>query len=200
METEMIKTETKKRKKPKMIHWMLVMLFIILGLIGISGNLDVEAASAKKINHWTENTLNIFKNDINGASQVLSQAKGVLVFPRVYQGGFVVGGEYGEGALMMNNKVADYYNIVSGSYGFQMGAQRKAIILAFMNDDALQKFRNSAGWTVGADASVALVALGAEGSIDANTLNKPILAFVVDQKGLMYNLTLEGSKITKIKK
>lgn len=184
----------------KRLYSLLAILLACICLVTDLTGLSAEAASAKKINRTVEDAMDNFKTDVKGSSEVLSKAKGILVFPRVYQGGFVVGGEYGEGALLVNGKIVDYYNIISGSYGFQLGAQRKAIIMAFMTDEALAKFQKSSGWTVGADASVALVVVGAEGEIDAATLNKPVLAFVVDQKGLMYNLSLEGSKISKIKK
>ena len=100
----------------------------------------------------------------------------------------------------MNGQNSGYYNIVSGSWGFQLGGQRKTVILAFMTDEALADFRRSEGWQVGGDASVALIKVGAEGQLDVTRLNEPIVAFVLDQKGLMYNLTLEGSKITEIDK
>jgi lipid-binding SYLF domain-containing protein len=179
-----------------------VLALLAAGLCALWGltALHADAASAKKLDSQVQASLADFKSDVKGSNEVLRKAKGILIFPHVYQGGIVVGGKYGEGALLINDTIVDYYNIVSGSYGFQLGAQRKTIIMAFMTDEALQKFQQSSGWTVGADASVALVTIGAEGRIDASTLNKPILAFVVDQKGLMYNLSLEGSKITKIKK
>ncbi|WP_373531722.1 YSC84-related protein [Vampirovibrio sp.] len=176
----------------------------LLTLIGLGGPFAMpvaHAASAQVVNQQVQEALTVFKQNVKGANEVLAKARGVLVFPRVYQAGIiVVGGEYGEGALLVNGATQAYYNIASGSYGFQLGGQRKAIILAFMNDEVLNKFRASKGWKIGADASVTLITVGAEGSINTTTLNKPILAFVVDQKGLMYNLSLEGSKITKINK
>ncbi|GAG21010.1 unnamed protein product, partial [marine sediment metagenome] len=126
--------------------------------------------------------------------------KGVLVFPKVFKAGFGIGGEYGEGALRIKDKTVDYYNTTAASIGFQLGGQKKTIIIAFMQEDALKKFREASGWKVGVDASVAVIAIGAGGAIDTASINEPIIAFVLDQKGLMYNLTLEGSKITKMQK
>lgn len=188
-----------------MRRWMHPLLSVSLVLAVLVGSLctlfsPAQAASAKEIQVRVEETLETFKREVPGAPEVLKRAKGVLVFPRVYQGGIVLGAEYGEGALLIKGKTVDYYRLVSASYGFQLGGQRKAILLAFMNDQALQGFRASSGWKVGADASAAVFVVGAEGSVATNTLNKPILAFVIDQKGLMYNLSLEGSKISKIKK
>lgn len=160
----------------------------------------VHAASKSQINTGVESTMDEFKFQVRGAEEVLKKSKGLLVFPKVYQGGFVLGAEYGEGALLVGGSPVDYYRLTSGSVGFQLGGQRKSIIIAFMTDEALQKFRNSSGWEIGADASAAVLVVGAEGAVSTTTLNQPILAFVIDQKGLMYNLSLEGSKITRIKK
>ena len=123
----------------------------------------------------------------------------MLVFPKVYKAGIGIGGEYGEGALLMGRKTVDYYNIAAASIGFQLGAQMKTQFVLFMNQDVLNKFRNSDGWEAGVDGSVALATLGAGGEIDTKTINEPIIGFIFSNKGLMYNLTLEGSKITKIK-
>ena len=94
----------------------------------------------------------------------------------------------------------DYYSTAAASIGFQLGAQKKTVILVFMQEDALKKFRASSGWEAGVDGSVALIKLGAGGTIDTTSIKDPIVGFVFSQKGLMYNLTLEGSKYTKIKK
>lgn len=154
---------------------------------------------AKKLEREVNATLKTFEKT-TGATKVIREAKGVLVFPNVYKAGFGLGGEYGEGALRIKGKTVDYYNTIAGSIGFQLGIQKKSIIIAFMDKDALRKFRDSSGWKIGADASVAVIVVGAGGSIDTQITNKPIVAFVFDQKGLMYNLTLEGAKISKIKK
>jgi lipid-binding SYLF domain-containing protein len=158
------------------------------------------AATATQINQGVSSTLDKFGHEVHSADDVLKNAKAILVFPSVYQGGIVVGGEYGEGALVVDGKTEGYYNLVSASYGFQLGAQKKSVVLAFMSDSALEHFRNTSGWKVGGDASVAIAKMGAEGSIDTDTLNKPIIGFVIGQKGLMYNLSLEGSKISKIQR
>ena len=120
------------------------------------------------------------------------------MFPSVIKAGFVAGGEYGEGALRIRGKTVDYYNTAAASFGFQLGAQAKTIILVFLDKGALESFRNSQGWEAGVDGSVALVTIGAGGSIDSSNVRDPIVGFVFNNKGLMYNLTLEGSKFTKI--
>lgn len=160
----------------------------------------VHAASAGKINGQVQTSLTEFRHDVKGANEILGKARGILVFPHVYQAGVGLGGKYGEGALLVQGKTLAYYRLISGSLGWQLGGQRKSIIIAFMNDDVLNKFRNSKGWQFGADAAATVVTVGKEGSINTQNLNAPVLAFIVDQKGLMYNLSLAGTKITKIQK
>ena len=159
-----------------------------------------HAATGKEIDVSVDVALERFEKEIKGGKEFLETAKGVLVFPSVVKAGFVVGGEFGEGALRINGKTVDYYNTIAGSFGFQFGAQAKTVMLIFMQDEALKGFRESKGWKAGVDGSVALVTLGAEGSVDTTKIKDPIVGFVFGQKGLMYNLTLEGSKFNKIDK
>jgi lipid-binding SYLF domain-containing protein len=116
----------------------------------------------------------------------------------VVKAGFGVGGEYGEGVLLIGNQPAAYYNTISASIGFQLGAQARSVVIMFMTPQALNSFRRKNGWKVGVDGSVAIVTLGVGGAIDTNTINRPVIGFILDNKGLMYNLTLEGSKISRI--
>ncbi len=122
----------------------------------------------------------------------------MLVFPDVIKIGFGVGGEYGEGSLLVDGEPQAYYATAAGSFGFQIGAQFKAQLILFMTDAALERFRASSGWEVGVDGSVALITIGVGGKFDTATMQQPIVGFVFSNKGLMYNLTLEGTKITKI--
>ncbi len=160
----------------------------------------VSAATAGEIDASANVTLENLYKQVNGAKALVDDAKGVLIFPAVYKAGLVVGGEYGEGALRIDGKSVDYYSTASGSFGWQLGAQKKSIIVLFMNDEALNKLRTSSNWKAGVDASIAVIAIGADGSIDSEKTNKPIIAFVIGQKGLMYNLTLEGTKFTRLNK
>lgn len=125
------------------------------------------------------------------------------MFAGVVKAGAGVGGEYGEGALRVRGKTFAYYSYASASVGLQLGIQKKDIVLVFLQERALTKFRAKGpddGWQVGVDGSVVLVDVGTGGSIDSTKLNQPIVGFVVGQRGLMYNLTLEGSKITRLNK
>ncbi len=158
------------------------------------------AETAKEIDVGVDAALERFHKEVHGSKDLIKKSKGVLVFPTVYKAGFGVGGEYGEGALRIGGKTVDYYNTLSASIGFQLGAQAKTVILVFMKDDVLKQFRASEGWKAGVDGSVALITLGMGDSLDTVNVKDPILGFVFGQKGLMYNLTLEGSKFTKMDK
>jgi lipid-binding SYLF domain-containing protein len=100
--------------------------------------------------------------------------------------------------LRINDRTVQYYNSISASIGFQLGAQARSVIIMFMTPEALRSFQRKAGWKVGVDGSVTLITLGAGGAVDTNTITQPVIGFILDQKGLMYNLTLEGSKISEI--
>lgn len=138
-----------------------------------------------------------FDNYVSGGNELRNKAAGVLVFPDVVKGGLGLGGEYGQGALLINGQTVDYYDLMSGSIGFQAGLQVKSQVILFMDRASLDKFRHSEGWEVGVDGSVAVVTVGVGGAVDSNSLKQPVLGFIFSNKGLMYNLTLEGSKIHK---
>ena len=156
------------------------------------------AKSAKEIDVTVDVTLDEFAQQVKGGKEFLASAKGVLVFPSVLKAGIGIGGEYGEGALLIGGKTVDYYSTAAASIGFQLGVQSKRIVIVFMQNDALKKFRESQGWKAGVDGSIALIELGVGGTIDTSNIKDPIIAFVFSNKGLMYNLTLEGSKYTKL--
>ena len=174
-----------------------------IGFALLAGSWGVDSAvaeTAREIDVSVDVALENFEKDVGGAKQFLAGAKGLLVFPKVIKAGFGFGGEYGEGALRVGGKTVDYYNTMAGSFGLQFGAQAKTIVLVFLDENALTRFRVSEGWKVGVDGSVAVISVGAGTSLDSTKLNNPIVGFVLDQKGLMYNLTLEGSKFSKINK
>lgn len=172
-------------------------LALVVALVFTS---SVLAASAEKLNRESDKALQVFREDISGADAFLSQAAGYLVFPRVIKVGIGVGAETGEGVLRVGGSTAAYYRTTSGSFGFQLGAQAKSVVIAFLTRESLDKFRSSSGWKVGVDGSVALIDLGAGKTIDSDNIRDPVVGFIFDSKGLMYNLTLEGSKFTKLDK
>ncbi|MEA3419227.1 MAG: YSC84-related protein [Campylobacterota bacterium] len=161
-------------------------------------NTSLSAKSAVEIDQETNAAIGQFNKEVKGSAGFLSSAKGILVFPKVIKAGIGIGGEYGEGVLRVNGKSVQYYSTASASVGFQFGAQQKSVLIAFLTDEALAQFRKSDGWKVGVDGSVALVNVGAGKDISSATMNKPVVGFIYGSKGLMYNLTLEGSKFTKI--
>jgi len=157
-----------------------------------------HAASKDEIDINVEEALSQFYAESNAGKRLAERAVGMLVFPRVIKAGIGIGGEYGEGALIVNGQTMDYYNTASASIGLQFGAQVKSQIIMFMTDAALQTFRNSEGWEAGVDGGVALVEFGAGGEVSSNSAQAPIIGFIFSNKGLMYNLTFEGSKMTKL--
>ena len=157
-----------------------------------------KAASAHEIDVGVNETLDRFFYKIGGARELARKSVGILVFPSIVKAGFGFGGEYGEGALRVRGGSVAYYNTLSASFGFQLGVQERSVIIMFMTPEALDQFRRTAGWKIGVDGSVAIVTVGIGGSIDTNKITSPVIGFILDPKGLMYNLTLEGSKISRI--
>lgn len=158
------------------------------------------AATASEIETGANETLTLFYKEVKGGRELAQKARGVLIFPSVVKAGIGLGGEYGEGVLRVGGRSVNYYSTASGSIGFQLGIQSKRMVIFFMSQEALSKFRTSEGWQVGVDGSVALVTVGAGGSIDTTKIKDPVVGFVFGQQGLMYNLTLEGTKFTRISK
>ena len=156
------------------------------------------AKSSEQIDIESTAALETFKTDVKGGEAFLDKAKGVLIFPTIFKAGVVIGGDYGEGALRIDGKTVDYYSSASASIGLQLGAQNRTVIIVFLEQAALDQFRASTGWKAGVDGSVALVEWGAGASLDTIKLSDPIVGFIFGNEGLMFNLSLEGSKFTKL--
>lgn len=177
----------------------LILAFLSLVALGFATPTPrAEAASAAEIDAGVNETLNRFFMKIGGARELANKAYGMLIFPSVVKAGMGIGGEYGEGALHIRGETAGYYNTIAASFGLQLGVQERSVIIMFMTPEALESFRRKAGFQIGVDGSVAIVTVGIGGSIDTNKITSPVVGFILDPKGLMYNLTLEGSKITRI--
>ena len=174
-----------------------LMRSLVLCLLVLASG-SAAAASRDVIDAKVREALAIFARDSPAGTELMQKAAGVLVFPEVIKMGFGVGGEYGEGSLLIDGEPQAYYSTAAGSFGFQLGAQFKAELIMFMTEAALERFRNSKGWEAGVDGSVAIVTVGVGGKLDTQTMQQPIVGFVFSNRGLMYNLTLEGSKITRI--
>ncbi len=132
------------------------------------------------------------------AKELSKVAKGVLVFPDVIKAGLIVGGQYGEGALIVGGKTAGYYNTVSASYGLQAGAQSFGYAMFFMTEKAIGYLDKSGGWEVGVGPTVVVVDEGIAKNLSSTTAKEDIYGFIFGQKGLMAGIGLQGSKITKI--
>ena len=172
----------------------LLLLACLLALAPLSG----RAASREELDAKVRGAVETLYKTSSAAKELAGHASGMLVFPEVYKAGLVIGGEGGEGALLQGGHTAAYYNIFGASIGLQAGVQRKSVVILFMNAAALKRFEDVKGFKIGVDGSIAIATLGTGGTIDSETVQKPVIAFVYSNQGLMYNLTLEGSKITRI--
>ena len=170
-------------------------LFFILFL---TFSANTNAKSVSEIDASIESALDRFTTEIQGAQTYLDGARGILVIPKMIKAGLVLGMEYGEGALVVDNIKVQYYRAFSGSLGIQLGVGSKDLVILFYDDQAMDDFLYSSGWQVGVDGSVALLDMGAGGSLDSTEAQDPIVGFVFGHKGLIAGLSLEGTKFTKI--
>lgn len=175
-----------------------IYIIAIAVLALFASNAPGRAGSAGEINAGVRATLDQMYRQIPGTRALAGRAAGILVFPTIVKAGIGIGGEYGEGAMRIGGRTVAYYNTVAASVGLQFGAQARSVVIMFMTPDALAGFRRIDGWKVGVDGSIAIITVGAGGSIDTNRIASPVVGFIFDNKGLMYNLTLEGSKISRI--
>ncbi len=188
------------RARPSPDPGRLLRSVTFLCILLLSAAAPAGAASREQIDAEVREATSTLYRHSSSAKELAGRAAGMLVFPKVVKGGIGIGAEYGEGALLIGGRTAGYYSIIGGSIGFQLGLQRKSEVILFMSQRELDKFRNRDGWKAGVDGSVALATLGTGGKIDTETAKKPIIGFIFSNKGLMYNLTFEGSKITEIRK
>ena len=178
----------------KQNHLLKALVPVVLSLsvataaLGAStGELDAAAAQ----------TLKAFYSDNTTHQELAQKASGILVFPRITKGGVGLGAEYGQGVLQVNGEPVAYFKIAGASVGATLGVAGRSEIMLFMTPKALEHFMNSNVWTVGVDADVAVVSKGAGGEYDTETLQKPVLAFVFGEKGLIADISLAGTKITR---
>jgi len=167
-------------------------------VLALGAGVAAYAASKQVIDVAVTDTLQRFSNAKPEHAELLKKAAGILVFPRITKAGVGIGGEHGDGALLKGSQTADYYSVTSASVGATLGAGQHSEIILFMTRDALTKFEGSHGFSFGVDAQVAVVSKGAGGAYDSETLKKPILGFIFDEKGLIGDVSLNGSKVNKI--
>ena len=184
----------KEFKKYEITKIIIVLLFILT----FSLNHSAFAASASEINAKANVALNDLYKNSPGASTLAKDAKAILVFPDIIKAGFIIGGQYGDGALRKNGKTVAYYRSVAASYGLQAGVQSFGYVLFFMDNSSLSYLEKSKGWEIGSGPSVVVLDEGFGKKFSSTTLQKGVYAFIFDQKGLMAGIGIEGSKITRI--
>ena len=181
---------------------------LIVGSLALTGctttpdkpdNAATNASKRQSIDASVDATLSRMYSTVKGSRELVAKSRGVLVFPEVLQAGFIVGGQSGNGALRVGGSTVGYYNTSSLSVGLQAGAQSKAIVFLFMTQEALDEFRGSDGWAAGAGASVALVKMGANGAVDTTTATAPVQVVVLTNAGLMGDVSINGTKVSKLK-
>ena len=155
-------------------------------------------ANTAEIDTRVTDALSQFYSQNDRHRDMAQKASAVLVFPRVTKAGAGVGGEFGEGALQVGGRTVGYYKVTGGSVGATLGAARHSEVILFMTEAARDHFMNSHDWSIGADASVAVIKHGAGAEYDTAQLRKPVLAFIFNEKGLMGDVSLEGAKISKL--
>ena len=159
---------------------------------------ELSAKSMNEIDAAIESSLTRFTEEIQGGNAYLQGARGVLVIPRMWKAGVLIGFEFGEGALIVDGVKVQYYKALTTSLGIQVGVGSKDLIILFFDDTAMDNFLYSSGWEVGVDGAVALFTIGAAGASDTITIKDPIIGFVFGQKGLIAGVSIEGTKFTKI--
>jgi lipid-binding SYLF domain-containing protein len=177
---------------------MAIFLVLAFGCTTTGMNSGDPDTRRRAIDADVDNALARLFGQVEGSEQLVDRAKGVLVFPSVLEAGFMVGASRGQGALRVGGKTISYHATTSGSFGLQAGAQSTAVFLLYMTDEALNRFRNSSGWKVGADASVTLLSVGASAQVTTVTAQQPIIGYVLSNRGLMAGVSLDGARITRL--
>jgi lipid-binding SYLF domain-containing protein len=170
---------------------------VVLALFALTPPAAV-AASASEINQDSTQALTKLYQTTPGSKALADKAKAVLIFPKIVKGGFIVAGQYGDGALRKAGKTIGYYRSVSASVGFQAGGQSFGYVLFFMDNDSLSYLEKSDGWELGSGPSLVVLDKGFGKNLSTTTLQKGVYAYIFGQKGLMGGVGIQGSKITKI--
>ena len=171
---------------------------ILLVLISLLFSQHTLADAASQLDAKVDIAIKKFEEQVEGGSGFLPKVKGYLVFPSVIKAGLIVGGKYGKGALRVNGATKHYYSLTSASIGWQAGAQEHAMLIAFLSETSLHNFMKSNGWEAGVDGSIAVSDWGKSKDIGSISFEKPIIAFIYDEKGLMASVSVAGTKFQKI--
>lgn len=187
----MHQTQKNQLKNIFMVLFASVILILTVTPAGAMSN-------AEKLDMDAKHVMEKLYGNVPVTKTLAKKAKGILVFPKVLKAGLMVGGQYGKGVLLVNDKTAGYYNTVAGSYGFQIGAQSFGFVMFLMTDEAVKYLDKSEGWEIGVGPTVVFVDKGAAKTLTTTTGKSDIFAFIFDQSGLMAGMGIQGSKITKI--
>jgi lipid-binding SYLF domain-containing protein len=185
--------------RAKAYLYQLMWLTAIVVLLGLAGNKAI-AATAEDLNTDAVQALNTLYKTSPAAERISKTAKAILVFPKVTKAGLVFGGSYGEGVLLKAGRASGYYNTISASWGWQAGAESYGYVVFLMNNKAIKYLNASKGWELGVDPTVVVVDAGAAKNFSTSTLKDNAYAFVFDQQGLMGSISIEGTKISRIKR
>jgi lipid-binding SYLF domain-containing protein len=186
------------------LHFVKTGMGLAIALITVGFNILIpnlslaQSSRAREIDRSATQALTALYKNTPGAKALADKAVAVLVFPSIVKGGFIIAGQFGDGALRKKGKTVAYYRSLAASYGFQAGIQAFGYVLFFMDDESVQYLDNSAGWELGTGPSLVVLDAGFGKVFSTTTLQKGVYAFVFDQKGLMGGVGIQGSKITKI--
>ena len=161
---------------------------------------DAAATTAEELNTDAHQALEHLYAINPTAATIGKKARAILIFPDIVKAGLIFGGSYGEGVLMKGGSVAGYYNSITGSWGLQAGAQSYGYVVFLMTDKAVTYLNRSEGWEIGVGPTVVLVDEGVAKNLSTSTLKDDAYAFIFSQQGLMAGLSIEGTKISHIRK
>ena len=182
----------------KMLNYRVIIGCFILTVMFSLIAATSHAKSKEEIDAGVNAAIRHFKKEIRGGTEYMKGAKGMLVMPGITKAGFIFGGKYGQGSLLVGNKPVGYYSLAEGSVGWQIGAEQYDMVILFMTDEVLNNFRNSENWEAGVDAEITLITAGTGVSVETLRSQHPIAGFIFGHKGLMGGLSIKGAKFTRI--
>jgi len=177
-----------RKQTPMMFALLLTLLFTQITFAKTAQEIDKEVDAA----------IEKFKKEVPGGANFLPKTKGYLVFPSVIKAGLIVGGKYDEGSLRINGVTKHYYDMTAASIGFQAGVQEYSMLIAYLSDTSLNNFIKSNGWEAGVDGSITVSDWGKSKDISSMSFEKPIIAFIYGEKGLMASISIAGTKFRRI--
>ncbi|MDX9835769.1 MAG: twin-arginine translocation pathway signal protein [Desulfobulbus sp.] len=193
-----MKTHTNDRCNLITLAAPVIALVLAFAILTLGSPRSLQAATAEELDSEANNALQTLYRTTPAARDMARVAKGILVFPRIVKGGFIFGGQYGEGALRVGGKTTGYYRSIAASYGLQAGAQTFGYALFFLDDASLRYLKDSDGWEIGVGPSIVIMDEGKARSFSTTTAKSGVYAFFFSQHGLMAGLGITGSKISEI--